>query len=361
MTEIEIIEEIRSELKSFYSVLKSSDSYLHFVFLTGVTKFSKVTIFSDLNQLMDISLDDQYSSICGISQTELEKHFKQEIAELAIANKLSYEETLNKLRRKYDGYHFSAYSEDLYNPFGLLNTFNSKVFRNYWYATGTPTFLVKMLMEKEFDIKSLEEGVAVSVDTIFEYRADQKDPIPLLYQSGYLTIKNYDAEENKYTLGFPNDEVKYGFYEELIPVYMPEKSYSTTFFAASFIEYLKTDNIEGFMKHLQAFFADIPNVLNNKTEKHYQTIFYVLFRLMGQFVQVEVNSSIGRADAIIETKNSVCAFEFKITEQATAEEALKQIDERGYLNPYATSGKKMFKVGVEFDNKRRGISRWIIE
>jgi hypothetical protein len=352
--------EMRDLLKGFYGVLKSADSYLKFVFLTGVTKFSKVSIFSDLNQLSDISMDKKYAAICGITQAEMEHYLKPEINELAEENGLNYEETLIKLRTMYDGYHFSGKDENIYNPFSLLNSFSTLNFRRYWFATGTPTFLVKMIKDMDFDIHTLEKNVKIPVSSIYDYRVENNDPVPLLYQAGYLTIKSINERLNTCTLGFPNDEVKYGFYDELLPAYRPGKSLITTFNTASFIEYIEDDNAEGFMTHLKAFFADIPNILHNKEEKHYQTIFYILFKLMGQFIQVEVNSSFGRADAIIVTKTAVFAFEFKITERATAEDALQQIDDRGYLVPYISSGKKLVKIGVEFDNSIRGISRWVI-
>jgi hypothetical protein len=356
----EVNSAMREALKGFYGVLKSADAYLRFVMLTGVTKFSKVSIFSDLNHLEDISMDKRYAGICGISESELTAHFQPEIAALADELGKTYDGTLAELKKRYDGYHFCERAEGMYNPFSLLNTFSKQTFRNYWFETGTPTFLVEMLKDRDFDIRSLENDVKIPAQRIADYRVGSENPVPLLYQSGYLTIKSYDALFDEYTLGFPNEEVKYGFLNELLPVYMPEKDVLSEFYVAKFIRDLLAGNVEGFMNRLCAFFAGIPYDLNNKEEKHYQTVFFIFFRLMGQFIKVESHSSAGRADAVVVTSDAVFAFEFKLSETATAEDALAQIDEKGYLKPYAASGKKLVKVGVEFGKEERGISRWVV-
>jgi hypothetical protein len=350
---------MRNTLKGFYGVLKSADAYLRFVMLTGVTKFSKVSVFSDLNHLVDISLDESYAGICGISESELITCFQPEITSLAEKRKMTYEQALAELKKRYDGYHFAKESEGMYNPFSLLNTLAKRDFGNYWFATGTPTFLVKMLQKKNFDIKILESEVKIPADSIADYRADHEDPVPLLYQSGYLTIKDYDALFNEYTLGFPNEEVKYGFFNELLPAYMPKKNILGEFYAASFVRDLLAGNVDGFMTRLKAFFAGIPDELNNTEEKHYQTVFYLLFKLMGHFVEAEQRNATGRADAVVTTADSVFVFEFKLMENATAEEALKQIDDKNYLIPFTAGNKKLVKVGVEFSKEERGINRWV--
>jgi hypothetical protein len=350
---------MRDTLKGFYGVLKSADAYLRFVMLTGVTKFSKVSIFSDLNHLMDISLDENYAGICGISETELTAYFQPEITALAEKRKLTCEATLSELKKRYDGYHFAKESEGMYNPFSLLNTFSKRDFSNYWFATGTPTFLVKMLKDLDFDIKSLDNDVKIPADSISDYRFEYENPVPLLYQSGYLTIKDYDALFNEYILGFPNEEVKYGFINELLPVYVPKRNIQGEFYVSNFIRDLFANNVDGFMNRLKAFFAGIPYELNNKEEKHYQTVFYLLFKLMGQFIEVEQRSAVGRSDAVVITGDSVFVFEFKLT-NATAEDALKQIDDKNYLIPFTAGNKKLVKVGVEFSNEERGINRWVI-
>jgi len=354
-------DEIRKVLKGFYGVLKSSDAYLRFVFLTGVSKFSKVSVFSDLNHLMDISLDENYAGICGISETELNDFFEPEIKALAVKLGKTYDETLGELKKRYDGYHFAENTEGIYNPFSLLNTFAAGRLRNYWFATGTPTFLAKMLKNLDFNVRNLENDVRIPSLAISEYRVGSDDPTPLLYQTGYLTIKDYDDFCGEYILGFPNEEVKYGFLYELLPAYMPKTNImSGDFNIGNFIRDLQAGNVEGFMTRLKAFFAGIPYELNNKEEKHYQTVFYLLFKLMGQFIEVEQRSAIGRADAIVITGDTVFAFEFKLTGNGTAEDALKQIDDKAYLIPFTAGNKKIVKIGAEFSKEERGLSRWII-
>jgi hypothetical protein len=358
LDEPELNEELRKILKTFYGVLKSADAHLRFVFLTGVTKFSKVSVFSDLNHLEDISMDAQYAGICGISESELPAYFQPEIQALAGELGKRYEATLAELQKRYDGYHFCENTEGIYNPFSLLNTFRKRVLKNYWFATGTPTFLAKMLRDVEFDIKSLENDIKISVNSITDYRADYENPVPILYQTGYITIKGYDGMFSEYILGFPNEEVKYGFLNELLPVYMPGKDVLTEFYAANFVRDLLANDVDGFMNRLRAFFAGIPYELNNKTEKHFQTVFFILLKLMGQFVVAEERSATGRTDAVVITKDTVFVFEFKIIGTSSAEKALLQIDDKGYMIPYTAGDKKLVKVGVEFSLEKRGISRW---
>ncbi|MDR1631781.1 MAG: ATP-binding protein [Dysgonamonadaceae bacterium] len=359
MDDIKLHEEIRNILKSFYGILKSADTHLRFVFLTGVTKFSKVSVFSDLNQLQDISMDNRFSGICGISETELTGNFQPEITALAEKQELTYNETLAELKKQYDGYHFSKVSEDIYNPFSLLNTFAKLDFGDYWFETGTPTFLIRMLRDIDFNVRSLENDVQMPSDLITDYQAGDENPVPILYQSGYLTIKRYDREFNEYTLGFPNEEVKYGFIRRLIPAYMPGREMSNDFSISHFIRDLRACNVDGFMTRLRAFFDGIPSELNNKEEKHYQTVFYLLFKLMGQFIQTEVSSAIGRADAVVVAGDTIFIFEFKLNGKETAENALKQIDERKYAAQYAVSNKKIVKVGADFDVENRTLNRWV--
>jgi hypothetical protein len=365
MDKPDLNDEMRAVLKSFYGVLKSADSGLRFVFLTGVTKFSKVSIFSDLNQLQDISMDNRFSGICGISETELTVNFQPEIAALAEKQKLTCEETLAKLKKHYDGYRFCEdmeNTENIYNPFSLLNAFAKQNFRNYWYQTGTPTFLVKMLKDIDFDIRKMGDNqVSATAEFLTDYRIDSQDPVPVLYQTGYLTIKGYNAQLNKYFLGFPNEEVKYGFLRNLLPVYAPADSMLMhAFYAGDFIEDLWAGNVDGFMSRMQAMFASIPYDLSDRTERHYQLVFYLLFTLMGQFVQTEVKSAKGRADAVVKTSDTVFVFEFKTDTNGTAEDALKQIDDKGYSIPYTADGRKIVKVGAEFSTEERILSRWII-
>jgi hypothetical protein len=351
-------EELRKILKNFYGILKSADANLRFVFLTGVTKFSKVSVFSDLNHLVDISMNKRYAGICGISESELTNCFQPEIQDLSETLGKTYDDTLSELKKYYNGYHFCENTEGIYNPFSLLNTFDVQSLKNYWFATGTPTFLVKMLKDLDFDIKNLENDTKISMDSITDYRAEYEDPIPLLYQSGYLTIKDYDVMFNEYILGFPNEEVRYGFLKELMPVYMPGKNISTEFNSPNFVRDLQANNVAGFMTRLKAFFAGVPYVLENDTEKYFQAVFFVLFKLMGQFVEVEYRSATGRADAVVTTSDTVFVFEFKMTKRASAEDALQQIDDKGYTIQYTAGNRKIVKIGVEFSLEKRGISKW---
>jgi hypothetical protein len=359
---------VRKNLKAFYGILKTADPWLRFVFLTGITKFSQVSVFSDLNKLRDISMDEAYAGICGITAAELAGNFEPELRALAEKNGMSYEETLCRMRKRYDGYHFTRRSGDnrspetgsfgLFNPFSVLNTFARREFDYYWFQTGTPTFLVQQLKKTDFDLRKLSEGIRIRSQAIGNYRLDGGDPTPILYQSGYLTIRDYDGQFDTYILGFPNEEVEYGFLEALLPAYMPRPQDWQGFFVGNFVEDLQRGDVEGFMTRLRAFFADIPYELNDKTERHYQTLFYLVFRLMGQYAGVELRSAKGRADMVVFVADTVYVFEFKLGGKSTAEDALAQIDGQGYLIPYTAGDRKLVKIGVEFDPVKRNIGRW---
>ena len=351
-----LLDEYRRILKAFYGVLKSSDRYLRFIFLTGVTKFAQVSVFSDLNQLNDISMKIPYANICGITKKELVSTFTPELERLSEVQEMSFDDTVDKMTAMYDGYHFT-YSEDgLFNPFSVLNVFDGLMFDNYWFQTGTPTYLVDLLKQSDYDLRLLIDGLEVGSSGFAEYRAEAKNPLPMIYQSGYLTIKNFDKSLNLYTLGFPNDEVKYGFLKFLIPYYTPISSDETDFNAVKFVRELQSGDVHSFMERMKSFFADIPYELNTKTERHYQVIFYLVFKLMGQYVDAEVRSAKGRADAVVETKDRIYVFEFKL--EGTVDEALKQIDEKGYLLPYQTDGRELVKVGVSFNAEERNIGEY---
>ncbi|GHV32990.1 ATPase AAA [Spirochaetia bacterium] len=265
----ELQEEIRGVLKSFYGVLKSADAMLRFVFLTGVTKFSQVSIFSDLNQLRDISMETAYSSICGISAEELTGNFKPELEALAQCKCLTYEQIVAEMQKRYNGYHFSENSESVFNPFSVLNTLAAQKLDYYWFKTGTPTFLVTTLKNNDFDLRQFSQGIPVFAKSINDYRAGSGNLTPLLYQSGYLTIKDYDPQFNRYTLGFPNEEVEYGFLEELAPLYAPKLQDSQGFFIDNFVKDLQAGNVEAFMNRFKAFIANIPYDLKYETEKYF--------------------------------------------------------------------------------------------
>ncbi|MDR1172839.1 MAG: ATP-binding protein [Bacteroidales bacterium] len=356
--------EIRDVLKGFYGVLKGADAHLRFVFLTGVTKFSKVSIFSDLNQLVDISMNENFAEICGISEAELLQNFQPEIQALAARRKMSCDEAFAQLKKLYDGYHFAKDSADIYNPFSLLNTFGNLDFANYWFATGTPTFLTKTLRNQNYDIRKFNDDVQIAANSVMDYRFENQNLVPLLYQSGYLTIKSYERDEDAYVLGFPNEEVKYGFLNELLPAYVLTPVATGKFSIIEFLRQLKGGDIDGFMTSLKAFFADIPYddiKEKHRDEQYYQHVFYLLFTLMGQFVQTEVKSNKGRTDAVVKTAGSIYVFEFKMDSNATAEDALAQINSKDYAIPYSADHRKTVKIGVEFSQTEKGVKRWLIE
>ncbi len=356
-------EELRIFLKGFYGVLKGMDYALRFVFLTGVTKFSKVSVFSDLNQLIDISLDAQFAGICGISEAELLQNFQPEIQALAQETEKTYPVTVAELKKRYDGYRFAKKGDDMYNPFSLLSVFQAKDFGYYWFKTGTPTFLVEALKHNNYDIRKFENDVIIAVSAIDDYRVGGTSLEPLLYQSGYLTIKSYIEKLDAFKLGFPNEEVKYGFLNHLLPAYTPQVVKNNSFSVIAFIMAIQDSNIDDFMNLLKAFYASIPYDLEenrDKDEKYYQLIFYLLFTLMGQFVEAEVKSATGRADAVVKTADSIYVFEFKIDENATAEDAIAQIGEKGYLIPYTADSRRLVKIGVAFSIASKGIKEWQI-
>ena len=347
-------EEYRRILKGFYGVIKACDEYIRFAFLTGVTKFSKVSIFSDLNNLRDISLEKNYSGICGITETELKQVFKPEIDALAEERKLNYEETLAQLKKRYDGYLFHPKGENIYNPFSLLNAFTKKEIGSYWFSTGTPTFLVRTLQhQKEIYIRDILENAEMDENSLQDYRPDMNNPIPILFQSGYLTIKDYDERLGLYKLGFPNDEVKYGFLDNLVPAYTSIAKDASGLFIGNFIRAIEKGNTESFMKRMYTACAGLPYSLASKEnvkmrERDYQIAFYIIFSLMGQFVQTEVVSSKGRADCVVHTDDTIYIFEFKLMGSGTPKEAIQQIKEKGYAEPYKTSGKKIVLIGAVF-------------
>jgi hypothetical protein len=362
MEDPELNEEIRRGLKAFYGVLKTADPWLRFVFLTGVTKFSQVSVFSDLNQLEDISLEEEYAGICGISEGELEAVFGNELRILGEKNGKSYGETLAEMRKRYNGYHFAPGSEGMYNPFSVLNTLKKSRFAYYWFRTGTPTFLIKLLQKTGFDLRDFAKGIAIPSQSIDDYHIQGGNPVPILYQSGYLTIAGYNEQFDTYILGFPNEEVRYGFLNSLLPYYLPDIPDGQGFFIGNFVEDLQRGDVDAFMGRLRAFFSAIPYELNDRTERHYQAIFYVVFTLMGQYAGAEVRSAAGRADAVVTAGDTVYVFEFKLahgdTGTAAVEAALRQIDGKGYLIPWSAGGKKLVKVGAAFDPAARTLGEW---
>ncbi|MDB9078503.1 ATP-binding protein [Parabacteroides distasonis] len=345
-------------LKAFYGVLKSADKDLQFYLLTGVTKFSQVSVFSDLNQLRDISMNDRYNNLCGLTWAEIKRDFQPELKRLGEIQNLTQEQVQEKMTSLYDGYHFTYGSEGLFNPFSVLNVLSDSKFENYWFRTGTPTFLVELLKKTDYDLRHID-GVELDVDSFADYKADATRPIPVIYQSGYLTIKDFNKEFNLYTLGFPNNEVKYGFLNFITPFYTEVPATQNAFYIGKFVQELRAGKTDEFLERLRAFFADFPYELNTKTERHYQVVFYLVFKLMGQFTQAEIRSAKGRADAVVYTPDYIYVFEFKLN--GSAREAIQQIDQKGYLIPYIADQQEVIKVGVSFDAKERNLGEWIIE
>ncbi|UTC43174.1 ATP-binding protein [Treponema sp. OMZ 857] len=389
-------EHYRNALKAFYSVIKTCDEYIRFAFLTGVTKFSKISIFSDLNNLKDISLHETYAGICGISQKELESNFQHEIQALAEKQTLNYPQTLASLKQWYDGYLFHPAGEGMYNPYSILNAFDDKEIKSYWFSTGTPTFLVNYLKEAHYYIPDLDGNVELDEDGLQTYRAVAQDVLPILFQAGYLTIKKYISDLRLYQLGFPNNEVRYGFLHNLLPAYSDVPFGQTGVWVGRFVQDIRNGNVNGFMERMQSIIAgipydDFPKEKLKLREQNYQTAVYLVFALMGQFVQTEVHCysrtatdgggsmqqrRFGSAetrsqnytrmysfgvDAVVTTADSVYIFEFKLSGNSGAEDAINQIKEQNYAAKYKVDGKKIVLIGAGFDEEKRTIKEWKVE
>ena len=356
----ELYEQFRSLLYAFYSNIKSSDQYLRFVFLTGVTRFGKLTIFSGLNNLNDISMDSQYAGICGVTETELVSNFAPELEQLAESLGISQKDTLAELKKHYDGYLFTEKGEHVYNPFSLLNVLKKKELSDYWYATGTPTFLVKYLQEQAFPLPSLEKDVEMGKEGLQISPLEARSPIPILFQAGYLTIKEKLEDYGTYLLGFPNEEVRYGFMKNLLLGYSSVVADSSTEIS-KFLRAIRSGDVDAFMTHLKAIIGGIP-YSNQKKENYHEyngeVAVYLVFSLMGQRTETEVHCPGGRADAVVHTAEAIYVFEFKLEGSGTPEEALAQIEERGYAARYLGTEKKIVCIGVTFDPETRNIKEW---
>lgn len=349
-------EEFRNTLKPFYGVLKSLDGCIRFALLTGVTKFGKVSVFSDLNNLDDISMNNQYATLCGITEKEIHTNIEEGIWSLASAQNLSYEETCVKLKEMYDGYHFTSDSEGIYNPFSLFNALKNKTFGNYWFETGTPTYLVELLKRNRYNLKDMTETVS-SADVLNSIYGDD-EPIPVIYQSGYLTIKGYNPRFKTYRLGFPNKEVEEGFMNFLIPYYTPIKKEKTAFSIENFVEEIERGDIDSFFRRLQSFFADTPYELVRDRELHYQNVLFIVFKLIGLYVKAEYHTSQGRIDLALQTDKYIYVMEFKL--EGSAEEALRQIEEKQYALPFASDKRQVFQIGINFSSQTRNIEKWLV-
>lgn len=355
----ELQKEFRNTMKAFYSVLKTMDGCIQFAFLTGVTKFGKVSVFSDLNNLDDISMRNQYIDICGVSEKELHDDLEIELHELADIKGVSYHEICDKLREYYDGYHFTHNSIGIYNPFSLLNTFKYKEFGSYWFETGTPTYLVELLKKHHYDLRRMaHEETSISVLNSIDSASD--NPIPVIYQSGYLTIKGYDEEFGIYSLGFPNREVEEGFIKFLLPFYANTNAVESEFEIQKFVREIRIGDYDSFFRRLRSFFADTPYELIRDLGLHYQNVLFIVFKLVGFYVKAEYHTSEGRIDLVLQTDKFVYVIEFKL--DGTAEDALRQINEKHYALPFEAGGnRRLFKIGVNFNAKMRNIEKWIVE
>jgi hypothetical protein len=351
-------EDYRSTLKDFYGVLKTEDKSICFALLTGVTKFSKVSVFSDLNNLEDISMSAVYASLCGITDEELDTQFVPYVQRLADALGQTYHEVREELRLRYDGYHFHPNSVGIYNPFSLLNTFKKNEFHNYWFETGTPSYLVYLLKKHYYNLEHMASAV-VDADTLNSIDPQSTDPISVIYQSGYLTIRSYNPRFKTYTLGFPNQEVEEGFMNFLLPYYSRIPSGQTAFQIMNFVEEVESGQTDAFLKRLSSLFADTPYELVKDLENHYQNVLFIVTKLLGFYVRAEYHTSEGRIDLLLQTADFTYVMEFKL--DGTAEEALRQIEEKHYAQPFeGDAHRKLVKVGVNFSSATRNIERWVI-
>ena len=350
----ELQDHYRSQMKAFYSVMKTQDKYIKLGFITGVTRFSKVSIFSDLNNFTDISMDDEFVEICGITEKEIHDNLDSEVDLMAKRNQLSKEECYTQLKDYYDGYHFCHNSIGLYNPFSLLSALRKKSFGEYWFETGTPSFLMEILKKTRYNLNNLTRE-RVTGDVLGNISDMFVNPIPVIYQSGYLTIKGYDKRFGNYLLGFPNQEVEKGFVRYL------SRSFSRlgvdyTFSIDKFVEELEAGKVEPFMHRLEALFADNDYRVQGNQELYFQNVMYVFFKLLGFYVEVERPTSDGRMDLIVKTTDYVYIFEFKLDK--SADKALQQIEDKGYALPYAADPRRLFKIGVNFSSEQRRIEEW---
>ena len=350
----------REILKSFYSVFKTADEDLQFVLLTGVTKFSQVSVFSGFNQPSDISMDEQYETLCGITQEELEHYFAEPIKALAVKYKVTEEGMLDMLKHRYDGYHFSGNLTDVYNPFSLLNAFAKKALRDYWFSSGTPTYLVRLLNHTQEDLNELT-GRYYRPEEFVDYKADVEKPLPMIYQSGYLTIKGYDSDFGTFLLDFPNNEVKSGFVSLVASSYLqPQENLGG--WIRSVVVSMRKGDLEQLRKLFTSFLASIPYSMRAKKdeaekERFFHYTLYLIFRLISVYtVYTEKEQSQGRADCIVETDDYIYIFEFK--RDGTADEALVQIEAKGYARPYEADPRTLYKIGVNFSSETGTVEDW---
>ena len=345
-------------LKGFYTVIKSLDAYVRFVLLTGVSKFSRAGVFSGLNNLQDLTMHDRYAAMLGFTEDELQQDFQGYLKAFSHQRGMAKGELLEKIKTWYDGFCFSRRCEHVYNPFSLLLLFDAQEFRNYWFESGTPTFLVKLIKERSYDVTELDQLQADEL-SFSTYEIENLDVLPLLFQTGYLTIKDYDPETQFYTLSYPNYEVEHAFMRHLLSAFSETTPGVSGSSLQKLVRALQQKDLVQFFEILDAFLAGIDYRLHIKQERYYQSIVYLIFKLIGLQIQAEVRTSRGRIDAVVELEDTIYIFEFKI--DSSEEEALTQIKEKGYADPYRTLGKAITLIGVNFDTSERGIAGWQTE
>ena len=349
---------LRNIMRNFYSPLKACDPYLKYVFLTGITKFSQLSIFSELNNIKNISMDEPYAAICGITEDEMLTQMKEDMERLAAKLNIPSEEVLLKLKENYDGYHFTYPSPDIYNPFSLLNAFADGKFGSYRFGSGTPTYLIKML--DKFGVNPSEIGPKQAKASIFDAPTETMTNItPLLYQSGYITIKDYNKILDLYTLDIPNKEVRLGLMESLLPNYVGNETPEATTMVAYLFYDIQNGDMDSALRRLQTFLSTIPYCDNTKYEGHYQQLFYVIFSLLNYYVDIEVRTPRGRVDVVLRTNTTLYVMELKLDK--TAGEAMEQINLKNYPERFALCGLPVVKVAINFDSERGTIGDWMIE
>ena len=351
-------------MASFYGVLKSCDPYLCFLFLTGITKFAKVSIFSELNQLSDISMTEKYAAICGITEDEMKATFIPEIKAFAEHENVSTEEMLSLLKKKYDGYHFCENSPDIYNPFSLINAFDKQTLKSFWFQTATPKMLFSLIENANYDLTDILDGVTLDSDSFSDYRVGGGSLTPIIYHSGYLTIKDYDKPSDLYTLRFPNEEVQNGFIKFLLPLYtnIPEDRLGLA--VEHFRKAIATRDIETLMTLFSAAIADLPTRRSGNMEYAYQVAFHAMLRQTGFSVTSEQQVIGGRVDVTLETNDTVYIFELKMDGgkpwEEVAKTALAQIDKKGYAARFEASGKKIYKIALVFSTELGGLAGYTV-
>lgn len=359
-------EQNRQILRAFYSPLKDSDQYIKFLFITGITKVSHVNIFSGLNQLNDISLSEDFSSICGITESELEEYFKPEIEALSLKRKINYEETKSRLAKMYDGYHFAHDVEGVYNPFCLLKCFYFKDFGSYWFETATPTVLIKTLQNQPLVLSSLVNGRKARENDFMNYDPDSKNMLPVIYQSGYLTIKGFSEPRRIYTLDFPNMEIESGFLNVLLKKFAKVPDDDMGLAIDNLCDAIEARDTDKMLGMIQAAIADLPTIVKkDMCENYYESVTHLMFRLTGFNVVSELQSVCGRSDVILNTADTVFILELKMDKgqpfEEVAEQGLRQIDENGYSQRFAVSGKTMLKICAVLSSEGKGMLGWKVK